>query len=47
MSNLGTGGQILSQLGGFQISKRGTNGGKREQKKARGVNKARGKVPCT
>ncbi len=29
------GGRILSQQEGFQVSKRGTNGGKREQKKAR------------
>jgi hypothetical protein len=34
------GGRILSQQGGFQVSKRGTNGSKREQKKARskGIN---------
>ncbi len=29
------GGRILSQQGGFQVSKRGTNGSKGEQKRAR------------
>jgi hypothetical protein len=38
------GGRILSQQGGFQVSKRGANGakGNRRKQEARGDNKARG-----